>query len=249
LPPPLHARSDVRRALAVAHDSLDAPLQLDGLHHAVAGHCARAHADARALRQQCVTKHPTAGCDSTRTCSHHATTIPSCSFSASSCFVAPAPVRAHRYGRPAASRPRLISSSCRVLIGTKLPKDTYTTERAALPPSAAVASSSREGRDTTSSGTAGPTATTSSSGTARRASGSSASNVFTSTLGRCSSRSMNKSRNAWSAPCSGCSGEVADTMDGSASAVSAGSPGSSTLPPAAQAAVRALPWPPMKHRW
>ncbi|XBI02957.1 hypothetical protein VPH35_131443 [Triticum aestivum] len=82
------------------------------------------------FQPQCVTKHPTAGCDSTRTWSHHPTTMRRSSPASSKPSSLLLFRTTHRYGRPLAARPRFSSSFCRLLTAAVLPNDTYTTDRA-----------------------------------------------------------------------------------------------------------------------
>ncbi|BAF08152.1 Os02g0203200 [Oryza sativa Japonica Group] len=99
-------------------------------------HCGTAtigapHATASSVEfhPQCVTKHPTAPCDSTRTWSHHSTTMPPPSPSPSPSSLSSLRTT-HRYGRAVAARPRRSSSFCRLLTTDMLPNDTYTTDPA-----------------------------------------------------------------------------------------------------------------------
>ncbi|XBI46411.1 hypothetical protein VPH35_110665 [Triticum aestivum] len=100
-------------------------------------HCGTATTDAPhatlssvEFQPQCVTKHPTAGCDSTCTWSHHPTTMPRMSPTSSKPSSLLFFRTTHRYGRPLAARPRFSSSFCRLLTADMLPNDTYTTDRA-----------------------------------------------------------------------------------------------------------------------
>ncbi|KAG2607002.1 hypothetical protein PVAP13_4NG212411 [Panicum virgatum] len=81
------------------------------------------------FQPQCVTKHPTAACDSTRTWSHHSTATPFLRRPRTSASASPSAAMTsfrmtQRYGLPLPSRPRRSSSSCSLAIEARLPKET-----------------------------------------------------------------------------------------------------------------------------
>ncbi|KAF7102598.1 hypothetical protein CFC21_103704 [Triticum aestivum] len=155
---------------------------------------------------QCVTKQPTAACNSTRTWSHHSTTMPF--LSGASISVSDASPSAssalmsfrttHRYGLPVSSSPRSSSSSCSLSILARLPNATYTTESAGLASSHSMylTPSCLKRPASSPDGSTGPIGSASYAPTAASAPSSSSWHVLTSTvaLGVSLSSVSNRSR-------------------------------------------------------
>ncbi|PUZ55301.1 hypothetical protein GQ55_5G201700 [Panicum hallii var. hallii] len=129
-----------------------------------------ASASAVEFHPQCVTKQPTAGCASTRSCAHHGTTLPrSRSRQAAARASAERSARVssrttHRNGRPVLASPAAISATSSESLFTRLPNATNTTDRGGRASSQAVqppSSAAGEDSPSASSGSrSGPTGMT-----------------------------------------------------------------------------------------